>query len=76
MSHAVCVCSGMVGLAAAGLGAHVTLTDMGEVLSQLQSNVDTNSELISQAGGSATVSELDWKNPSDEVGRGWGVYCG
>jgi hypothetical protein len=44
------------------------LTDMRDVLPQIYENVQANAELIEAAGGSATVSELDWTEPDDEVG--------
>jgi hypothetical protein len=49
------------------------LTDMRDVLPQIYDNVQANAELIEAAGGSATVSELDWIEPDDEVRPGgWG----
>jgi hypothetical protein len=60
--------AGIVGITAACLGAHVMLTDMRDVLPQIYENVQANAELIEAAGGSATVSELDWTEPDDEVG--------
>jgi len=59
--------TGIVGITAACLGAHVMLTDMRDVLPQIYDNVQANKELIEAAGGSATVSELDWTEPDDEV---------
>lgn len=44
------------------------LTDMRDVLPQIYENVQANAELIEAAGGSATVAELDWTEPDDEVG--------
>jgi hypothetical protein len=46
------------------------LTDMRDVLPQVYENVQANAELIEAAGGSATVAELDWLEPDDEVRRG------
>lgn len=44
------------------------LTDMRDVLPQIYENVQANKQLIEGAGGSATVAELDWNDPDDEVG--------
>lgn len=64
----VCVlCAGIVGISAACLGAHVMLTDTRDVLPQIYENVQANKQLIEEAGGSATVAELDWTDPDDEV---------
>lgn len=45
------------------------LTDTRDVLPQIYENVQANAELIEAAGGSATVAELDWQEPDDEVRR-------
>lgn len=55
--------TGIVGLAAACLGAHVMLTDKREQLPVMWDNVQVNAELVDAAGGSATVVELDWDEP-------------
>lgn len=47
--------SGVAGLAAAALGAAVTLTDLGAALPLTQRNVDANAEVVQRAGGSAKV---------------------
>lgn len=65
--------AGIVGITAAALGAHVMLTDTRDILPQIMENVTTNEGIISAAGGSATVSELDWNDPDDEVGSGGGM---
>lgn len=59
------------------------LTDMRDVLPQIYENVQANAELIEAAGGSATVAELDWLEPDDEVrhavgrcGWCWGLVVG
>lgn len=62
-----CVFTGIVGIAAAALGAHVMLTDTRDILPQVYENVQQNAALIEASGGSATVSELDWNDPDDEV---------
>lgn len=67
-------CAGIVGIAAAALGAHVMLTDTRDILPQVYENVQQNAELIEASGGSATVAELDWNEPDDEVGCGPACY--
>eukprot|EP00775_Hariotina_reticulata_P011281 gene11281-11431_t len=52
--------SGVVGVTAAALGAHVTLTDLPELQPLLQANIAANKQLISTLGGSATAAVLDW----------------
>ncbi|WIA08336.1 hypothetical protein OEZ85_007777 [Tetradesmus obliquus] len=59
--------TGIVGISAACLGAHVMLTDTRDILPQIMENVEQNGELVEAAGGSATVQELDWNAPDDEV---------
>eukprot|EP00878_Enallax_costatus_P007740 GHUV01008102.1.p1 GENE.GHUV01008102.1~~GHUV01008102.1.p1 ORF type:complete len:282 (+),score=64.82 GHUV01008102.1:251-1096(+) len=59
--------TGIVGIAAAALGAHVMLTDTRDILPQVYENVQHNAQLIESSGGSATVAELDWNDPDDEV---------
>ncbi|KAF6263186.1 putative methyltransferase-domain-containing protein [Scenedesmus sp. NREL 46B-D3] len=59
--------TGIVGIAAACLGAHVMLTDTRDILPQIMENVHQNGALVEAAGGSATVQELDWNQPDDEV---------
>jgi hypothetical protein len=68
--------AGIVGITCAALGAHVMLTDMRDVLPQIYENVQSNERLIGDAGGSATVAELDWLDPDDEVGRQCVCVCG
>ena len=53
--------TGVSGLAAAALGAQVTLTDAAHVVPHLQSNVEKNSAALAAAGGRATVVVLDWE---------------
>lgn len=53
--------TGLLGIAAAcAWGPDVTLTDLAEILPNLQRNVDTNRELIEGFGGTARVLPLDW----------------
>lgn len=51
------------------------LTDTRDVLPQIYENVQANAELIEAAGGSATVAELDWLEPDDEVRGCLCVLC-
>lgn len=60
--------TGIVGITAAALGAHVMLTDTRDILPQVYDNVQHNAQLVESSGGSATVAELDWNDPDDEVG--------
>jgi hypothetical protein len=53
-----------VGLAAAALGAQVTLTDLPAQLPIIEGNIGLNAGLLQQAGGSAAAQVLDWAHPS------------
>ena len=70
---------GLVGMVAAALGAHVTLTDLPDVEAHLQLNIAANAHLFaplqpapsspiatftSTAGGSVTTSPLSWGEPT------------
>ena len=57
--------SGIAGLAAAALGAHVVLTDVPEVVPLLEANAKRNAAVIAQAGGSASVQALQWETPDE-----------
>lgn len=48
--------TGIVGITAALLGAHVVLTDRTDTLPLLQRNVQLHAEAISQAGESSAFS--------------------
>lgn len=57
--------TGVVGLAAAALGARVTLTDRAPIAhGPLRANVRLNAELLEACGGSATAEALDWDDPA------------
>ncbi|KAH8728300.1 putative methyltransferase-domain-containing protein [Phaeosphaeriaceae sp. PMI808] len=56
--------TGLVGLAMAGLGADVILTDLPSIYTNLERNAKSNSATIVQNGGSARTGILDWSNPS------------
>ncbi len=55
--------TGIAGIAAAALGASVTLTDIAGALPLLRRNADANARVIAQAGGAARVACLDWREP-------------
>lgn len=62
--------TGVVGLAAACLGAHVTATDLPEALPQLQGNIALNASAVAAAGGSIEAQPLDWAAAGVEGGAG------
>lgn len=55
--------TGLVGLAMAGLGAHVLLTDLPSICPNLAHNVRQNHNVISENGGKARAAMLDWTEP-------------
>ncbi|KAL5120421.1 hypothetical protein ACEQ8H_001711 [Pleosporales sp. CAS-2024a] len=52
--------TGLVGLAMAGLGASVLLTDLSSIHANLARNVSGNADVIEQHGGLAYTGILDW----------------
>lgn len=56
--------TGLVGLAMAGLGADVVLTDLPSIHSNLARNTKSNSEVIRKNGGSTCTGILDWTKPT------------
>ena len=60
-----CGC-GSVGNALALLGGDVTLTDVSELMSNVQANIDANTAEIAEAGGRATFIALDWTDANRE----------
>lgn len=56
--------TGLVGLAMAGLGADVVVSDMASIHANLARNVQDNSATVAQSGGSARAGILDWTNPT------------
>ena len=59
--------TGLVGIAAACAWAvDVTLTDLPEILPNLQRNLETNLTAIQSCGGKALVCKLDW---SEDIAR-------
>jgi predicted nicotinamide N-methyase len=67
--------TGIAGLAAASLGAHVTLSDVADAAPLLARNVAANAAALAAAGGSARVACLDWAAPPAELAHAapWGL---
>ena len=57
--------TGVVGLAAACLGAHVVATDLPAVLPLLEANIASNRAMVAAAGGTMRAAALDWSVPAD-----------
>ncbi|KAL5373603.1 hypothetical protein DPSP01_012602 [Paraphaeosphaeria sporulosa] len=55
--------TGLVGLAMAGLGADVVLTDLPSIYHNLARNAEANASVLEQRGGSIRTGVLDWTNP-------------
>lgn len=53
--------TGVVGIAAACLGAHVLATDLPDVLPLLRESIQLNEGLVAAAGGSVAAATLDWE---------------
>lgn len=53
--------TGLVGIVASLLGYETILTDLKEIVPNLQANIDLNED---GAGSKAQVEELDWTNPT------------
>lgn len=63
--------TGLAGMVAAALwGTHVALTDLPEIVQNLERNARANEDEIEERGGSVEVSALDWS----DVGLGHGSY--
>jgi len=56
--------TGLVGLAMAGLGADVVLTDMSSIYANLARNVESHAAMIEHRGGCARAGVLDWTDPT------------
>lgn len=56
--------TGLVGLAMAGLGADVVLTDLPSIHPNLNRNAMDNAAVITQNGGSVRTGILDWTEPT------------
>jgi predicted nicotinamide N-methyase len=75
--------TGLVGLAMAGLGADVILTDLPSIHANLERNAMSNSAILAQTGGSARTGVLDWTNPTvctlmpptGDSGQGDAITC-
>lgn len=58
--------TGLVGLAAAAVWkCKVILTDLPEIIPNLQSNIACNKKMIIRLGGCVEAHELDWNSPPD-----------
>lgn len=58
--------TGLVGMAAAcAWNVHVLLTDLPEIVPNLQHNLDQNREVIEKHHGSVTARQLDWADETD-----------
>jgi SAM-dependent methyltransferase len=58
--------TGLVGISAACLwGADVVLTDLPEIVPNLQRNLELNAEVVEHTGGSVEARALDWADQSD-----------
>lgn len=55
--------TGLVGLAMAGLGADVVLTDLQSIYANLARNAEANASILEEKGGTARTGILDWTNP-------------
>ena len=56
--------TGLVGLAMAGLGADVVLTDLSSIYANLARNAEMNAPSLEQRGGSIRTGVLDWTQPN------------
>lgn len=57
--------TGLVGLAAAAAyGAHVILTDLPDIVPNLERNAQENAALLSHYGGKVNTAVLDWTEPA------------
>ena len=61
--------TGIGGLAAAALGAHVTLTDTEAVMPLLRANCAANATEVARAGGTAVARCCDWTQIGDATNR-------
>lgn len=59
--------TGIVGITTAVLGAHAVMTDIPDVLGEAQTNIDLNSNLLTESQGSVDLAILDWNNPQNEL---------
>ncbi|QIW97435.1 hypothetical protein AMS68_002953 [Peltaster fructicola] len=56
--------TGLVGMAAACvLCTHVVMTDLPEIVPNLERNLKDNAEIIGATGGTCSSAVLDWRNP-------------
>ncbi|KAF1971656.1 VPS28-domain-containing protein, partial [Bimuria novae-zelandiae CBS 107.79] len=55
--------TGLVGMAMAGLGADVVLTDLPSIYANLARNAEANASTLEGTGGTIRTGVLDWTNP-------------
>jgi hypothetical protein len=60
---------GLCGIAAATLGARVTLTDKRGMVDLLRDNIDANARAIAAAGGEAAADAMAWGQPMHSLYR-------
>ncbi|KAL6764888.1 hypothetical protein V8C86DRAFT_2465238 [Haematococcus lacustris] len=60
---------GLVGLAAASLGARVTLTDRPDALQGAHATAAANAQAVADGGGSLEVCPLDWEVVAKQPGK-------
>ena len=68
--------TGLVGIVAACLGAHVQLTDLPDAMPLLQLNISLNQHLLGASGGSMSCAMLDWQTSSCLGKRSWDIVIG
>ncbi|XP_056099074.1 EEF1A lysine methyltransferase 3-like [Rhinichthys klamathensis goyatoka] len=68
--------TGLVGIVAARLGAHVTITDLPLALAQIESNVACNAPLSGWPSGAPAVFPLSWGRDLDCFSSGWEFVLG
>lgn len=69
--------TGLVGIVAACLGAHVQLTDLEVARPLLKLNMGLNQHLVELSGGSMSCSVLEWQQRLSTLpGQSWDIVIG
>ncbi|XP_067244869.1 EEF1A lysine methyltransferase 3-like [Chanodichthys erythropterus] len=68
--------TGLVGIVAARLGAHVTITDLSFALSQIERNVDANAPLSGWPSDAPAVLPLSWGHDQNRFSSSWDFILG
>ncbi|XP_043107477.1 EEF1A lysine methyltransferase 3-like [Puntigrus tetrazona] len=68
--------TGLVGIVAARLGAHVTITDLPSAVSQIERNIAGNVPLSGWPSGAPAVSALSWGLDHRRFSSGWDFVLG